>query len=177
VLALRLFEKIVESWPLLFLISINFSSLHRYWLFDNVACIWCFVKLFSAPLLLYQQIMQFSEVFSQGRNQNFTKEPSIKDVRTKSRKIDPLSAICPHWLNPPCPCGHTINFEKSVFAPKSADVRVWRTPFPLVRTGQTSPTLTADALYGQPLRVRSLKKQICDAILWRLWNHVIANIL
>jgi len=43
------------------------------------------------------------------------KGPSIKDVRTKSRKIDPspLSAKCPHKLNPPCPCGNTINFEKS----------------------------------------------------------------
>jgi len=31
------------------------------------------------------------------------KGPSIKDVRTKSQKIDPpppLSAKCSHWLNP-----------------------------------------------------------------------------
>jgi len=33
----------------------------------------------------------------------FYKGPSIKDVRTKSRKMTP----------PPGPCGHTINFEKS----------------------------------------------------------------
>jgi len=33
-----------------------------------------------------------------------------KDVHTKSRKIDPC---------PPCPCGHTINFEKfEVFCTK-----------------------------------------------------------
>jgi len=25
----------------------------------------------------------------------------------------PLFAKCPLWLIPPCPCGHTINFEKS----------------------------------------------------------------
>jgi len=42
--------------------------------------------------------------------------PSIKDVRTKSRKIDPT---CPQNARtgpnplPPCLCGHTINFEKS----------------------------------------------------------------
>jgi len=31
----------------------------------------------------------------------------------------PLSEKCPHWLNPPCPCGYTINFEKSyVFCTK-----------------------------------------------------------
>jgi len=34
---------------------------------------------------------------------DFRLGPSIKDVRTKSWKIDPLR-----------PCGHTINFEKSV---------------------------------------------------------------
>jgi len=40
------------------------------------------------------------------------------------------------------------------FAPKSANVRILRTPLPPcvqnVRTGQTSP-LTADAYYGQRL--------------------------
>jgi len=42
------------------------------------------------------------------------KRPSIKDVRTKSRKIDPFlfDRKMFAWLNPlpPCPCGHTINF-------------------------------------------------------------------
>jgi len=42
------------------------------------------------------------------------KGPSIKDVRTKSRKIEPLvrkmSALA--QTPPHCPCGHTINFEK-----------------------------------------------------------------
>jgi len=52
------------------------------------------------------------------QRQRLDKGPYIKDVRTKSRKIDPsfpLSTKCPHWLNtpPPCPFGHTINFEKS----------------------------------------------------------------
>jgi len=27
------------------------------------------------------------------------------------KKLTPSS--CPHWLNPSCPCRHTINFEKS----------------------------------------------------------------
>jgi len=34
-----------------------------------------------------------------------------------------------HWLHPPCPCGHIINFKKcKLFAPNSADIRIWRTP-------------------------------------------------
>jgi len=53
------------------------------------------------------------------------KGPSHK---RRSHKIDPPSY--------PCPCGHTINLEKSeVFVPKNADVRRWRTS--LVRTEQT----------------------------------------
>jgi len=40
----------------------------------------------------------------------------MKDARTKSRKIDPLVRINSTL---PCPCGHTINFEKSeVFCTK-----------------------------------------------------------
>jgi len=46
-------------------------------------------------------------------------EPSIKDVRTKSRKIDPLPPSPQNVRTgstplPPClwACGHTINFEK-----------------------------------------------------------------
>jgi len=51
------------------------------------------------------------------------KGPSIKDVRTKSRKIDPLvrkmSALAQPPPLPPCSCGHTKNFEKSeVFCSK-----------------------------------------------------------
>jgi len=42
--------------------------------------------------------------------------PSKEDVYIKSQKID---------LPPPCPCGHTVNFDKSeVFVPKSVDVRI-----------------------------------------------------
>jgi len=42
------------------------------------------------------------------------KGPSVKDIRKNLEKIYPfpLSTKCPHWLNPPCPCGHNINFEK-----------------------------------------------------------------
>jgi len=51
--------------------------------------------------------------------------PSIKDVRTKSLKTPSLSAICPHWLNPSCPCGHTINFEITEFlTSKSAEILI-----------------------------------------------------
>jgi len=49
------------------------------------------------------------------------KGPSIKDVRAKSQKIDPLPP-CPKNVrtgSTPCPCRHTINFEKSeVFCAK-----------------------------------------------------------
>jgi len=60
---------------------------------------------------------------------------SIKDVRTKSRKID---------HPPPCPCGHPINFEKpevlctkTCEPPLSTKCPHWTTPF------------TADVLYGR----------------------------
>jgi len=43
---------------------------------------------------------------------NFIKGPSIKDVYTKSRKIDPYP--CPHWLNPsPLSVRTHHKFEKS----------------------------------------------------------------
>jgi len=67
----------------------------------------------------------------------------------------PLSEKCPHWLNPPCPWGHTVISKQSkFFAPKSADVGIWRhlPPCPQnVRTGQPPPHLTADIFYGRPL--------------------------
>jgi len=52
---------------------------------------------------------------------------AIKTVCTKSRKIDPLL---------PCPCGHTINFDKSCyFYAKKCGRPHLKIP-PLVRTGQ-----------------------------------------
>jgi len=79
------------------------------------------------------------------RSGNYSNGPSIKSVGTKSREIDtlyPLSAKCQHWLNPlPCPCGHTINFEKSeVFCIKKCRRPHLKKPaFSIVRTGQTPP--------------------------------------
>jgi len=82
--------------------------------------------------------------------------PSIKDVRTKSRKIDHLSP-CPQNVRigstPPCPCGHTINFKNSkVFCTKKCGRPHLKNPlFPCpqnVRIGQ--PPLT-DVFYGRPL--------------------------
>jgi len=84
-----------------------------------------------------------------GLGKYFEKElgASTKDVRTKLRKIDPLPPCLQNVRidpTPHCPCRHTINFEKfGVFAPKSADVRIWEPPCPQnVRTRQTlSPRL------------------------------------
>jgi len=68
--------------------------------------------------------------------------PSIKNVRTKSQKIDPS----------PCPCGHIINFEKfEVFAPKSADVRISILIRKMSALNRPLHPLTADVFYGQPL--------------------------
>jgi len=61
---------------------------------------------------------------------------------------------CSHWLNSPCPCGHTINFKISeVFEPKSADVRIWRTPLVRKIPPWTNP-LSPDCgvFYGRPLK-------------------------
>jgi len=49
-------------------------------------------------------------------------------------------------LSPPRPCAHTINFEKSeVFAPWSANFRIWRTP--LSASDKLTSPLTADSFY------------------------------
>jgi len=40
---------------------------------------------------------------------------------------------------PSCPCGHNINFEKSGFTPKSADVRIYRTTFPMSALDKSHP--------------------------------------
>jgi len=48
----------------------------------------------------------------------YCKGSSIKDVRTKSRKVDlsfPLVCKMSALAQPLCPCGHTMNFEKSEF--------------------------------------------------------------
>jgi len=85
---------------------------------------------------------------------------SIKDVRTKSRKIAPP---CPHWLNPlpSCLCGHTINFEnpkffcakncgrphlKNLSCPKN--VRTGQTPLDCERLLWTTPNFTYYTVQG-----------------------------
>jgi len=65
---------------------------------------------------------------------------------TPSPLVRKMSAL----VQPPCPCRHTINFKKpKFFARKSTDVRIWRTPSPLARTGQAS--LNVNVLYGRSL--------------------------
>jgi len=96
-----------------------------------------------------------------------SKKPSIKNVRTKLWKIDlpfPFSEKCLHWPNPlpSYRCGHTTNFLKNptFFAPKSANVRIWRTSlvykiFALDISGQPLP-LNAGIFNGQPVSPRNL---------------------
>jgi len=53
-----------------------------------------------------------------------------------------------------CPCGHTINFEKSdVFCTKTYGRPNLKNSLFLVHTGH--PPLIAKVLYGKPLRERS----------------------
>jgi len=68
-------------------------------------------------------------------------------------------SLCPQNIrtgsttSPPCPCRHTINFEKSevICTIKSGDL-VWRTPLVRKISVLDNPSsLTADVLYGQPL--------------------------
>jgi len=78
------------------------------------------------------------------------KGSSIKDVCTKWRKIN-LSPSCPHWFNSltPCPCEHTINFEKSyLFCTKKCGRLHLNNPSLLVRTGQAPPWLRTSFMDG-----------------------------
>jgi len=84
------------------------------------------------------------------------KESSIKNVRTKSQKIDPSLLVHKIYAlaqpPPPCPCGHTINFENlEVFCTKKCGR-------PLVRKisglDKLPSPLTANIFYGRPLMFR-----------------------
>jgi len=80
----------------------------------------------------------------------FAQGSTINDVRKKSRKI-PLCSQNIRTGSAPCPCGHTINFEKlEVFFTKKCERPHLKNPpcSQNVRTGQTSSPLTADVFYG-----------------------------
>jgi len=70
--------------------------------------------------------------------------PFIKDIHTKSRKIDPppsLSALAEPPL-PPCPYKHTINFEISeVFCTKKCGRPHLKTPSPRLPLGRKMSAL------------------------------------
>jgi len=72
--------------------------------------------------------------------QSSIRGPSIKDVRTKSRKIDPLplgrkmSAFSLLYVR----THHKFRKIRSSFAPKSTDVHIWSTPSLPLCIGQTS---------------------------------------
>jgi len=84
--------------------------------------------------------------------------PSIKDVRTKSQKLDlfshlvrKMSALAQPTLR--CPCGHTISFKNSgVFCAKKCERPHLKTPSLSEKYPHwTNPfPLTADDFYGQP---------------------------
>jgi len=77
--------------------------------------------------------------------------PSIKDARTKSRKITPS----PLAQTPPPLSVRThrkIRKILSFFAPKSADVRFWRTPSSPLSALANPPE--CERLLWQPLRVK-----------------------
>jgi len=93
-------------------------------------------------------------------NQNCCKGLSIKDVRTKSKKLSSspfvhkMSALA-QLPSLSCPCEHTINFEKlGVFLRQKFRTSASEEPLPPcpqnVRTGQLPSPLTADVFYGQP---------------------------
>jgi len=81
--------------------------------------------------------------------QNREKLTSFPLVRKMSALAQPSSS--------PCPCGHSINFEKSdVFSTRKCGRPHLKNALPPcsqnVRTGQTLSPLTADILYGWLLK-------------------------
>jgi len=77
---------------------------------------WIKIYLDVMPFSAVKQYLAFTEAINY-------KGPSMKEVRTKSRKIDPLPH-CPHWLNVAWLCDHTINFEKfEVFCIKKCGLK------------------------------------------------------
>jgi len=89
------------------------------------------------------------------------KGPSITDVRTKSRKIEPLplSEKCPHWLKPPAPLSERTHrkFRKilSFMYQKVRTSVSQETPIcpQNSRTGQTLSSLTAGVYYSTHVRM------------------------
>jgi len=108
-----------------------------------------------------------------GCNRFQHKKPSIKKVRIKSRKIDtppPLSAKCPHWLNslpPPCPCGHTINFEKIDFLRQKVKTSISEEP-PLSAKCPHLPNLFLPDC-GRPLWTALAQYQMQGFFKGQLW--------
>jgi len=109
--------------------------------------------------LLYFSIRVFNVFQKVARQNPIRHRPSIKDVCTKSRKIDPplivrkMSALAQPIH--PCPCGHTKNFEKSeVFLQQAVRTPAFEDPPPPYAKCPhwTNPQI-ADVFYGQPLRL------------------------
>jgi len=106
-------------------------------------------------------------------NHNNFKGPSIKDVRKKSRRIDSsflvrkMSALA--QPPPPCPSGHTINFEKSgAFCTKTCGRPNLKNPSPIVRKmselDNLPPPLTAESFMDSPYNSCNSNSKI-------VWNN------
>jgi len=100
-------------------------------------------------------------MFRDWEYQNLPQEAVHKRRPHKIAKSDPpspLSAKCPHGSIPPPSLSvrthHKFRKILKFFAPKSADVRIWRNPLPQcprnIRTGQTPSPLTADVFMDGP---------------------------
>jgi len=77
--------------------------------------------------------------------------PSIKDIHTKSWKIDPLVCKMSALAKPLLPLVRAgtskISKNPKFFSPKIADVRIWRTPLSAKCPHWTNPS----PFYGRPL--------------------------
>jgi len=83
-------------------------------------------------------------------------------VALKTRSPHPLSTKCSHWLNPPCPCEHTINFKTEVFCTqKYGRPQLKTTPPPLSALDNTP---CCRSFYEQPFTIiwkGILKRNFC----------------
>jgi len=85
----------------------------------------------------------------------------------KNWPLPPLSEKCPHCLNSPCPCGHSINVKKS----EDFCIKKWGRPLlmnPLPPCPLWTNLLYPDVFYGQLLSK-------CLLLFIFLWKLILTN--